>query len=49
MYTRMAVLETFTATLRPVFVLLNTKTLLKTKKLLENKFWRWLEPKTLLP
>ena len=44
----MAVLETFTATLRPVFGFLNTKTLSKTQKLLENNFWRWLEPKTLL-
>ena len=44
----MAVLETFTYALRLVFVLQNAKTLLKTQKLLEHNFWRWLEPKTLL-
>ena len=44
----MAVLETFTDVVRAVLVFQNTKTLLKTQKLLENNFWRGLEPKTLL-
>ena len=41
----MAVLETFTGTLHPVFVFQNTKTLSKTQKLPEQSFWRNLELK----
>jgi hypothetical protein len=41
----MAVLRTFAATPRPVFVLLNTKTLPKTQKLFGSNFFVELKPK----